>query len=61
MTDPGVVNIAAWRPAPGTLETRTLFYGGVARKTADGEHQHQDNARGTDSAAAKVSHLHSNS
>jgi hypothetical protein len=33
MTSPGVVNISAWRPAPGgDLSTRTLFYGGVARK-----------------------------
>ena len=61
MTVPGVVKIAEWRPEGEALETRALFYGGVARKTADGEHQHQDNARGTDSAAAKVSHLHSNS
>jgi hypothetical protein len=32
MTDPGVVNISAWRPAPGDPETRTLFYGGAAIK-----------------------------
>jgi S-adenosyl methyltransferase len=32
MTDPGVVSISAWRPAPGDPATRTLFYGGVARK-----------------------------
>jgi hypothetical protein len=32
MTSPGVVNISAWRPEPGDLETRTLLYGGVARK-----------------------------
>ena len=32
MTDPGLVNISAWRPAPGDPSTRTLFYGGVAGK-----------------------------
>jgi hypothetical protein len=33
MTAPGVVNISAWRPAPGNEPApRTLFYGGAARK-----------------------------
>ena len=32
ITDPGIVNITAWRPAPEDPATRTLFYGGVARK-----------------------------
>ncbi len=32
MTEPGVVNITAWQSAPGGPETRTLLYGGVARK-----------------------------
>jgi trans-aconitate methyltransferase len=32
ITEPGVVSISAWRPAPGTPRTRTLFYGGTARK-----------------------------
>ena len=32
MTVPGVVKIAEWRPRGGALETRALFYGGVARK-----------------------------
>jgi hypothetical protein len=31
-TGPGVVNISTWRPEPGDPATRTLFYGGVARK-----------------------------
>lgn len=32
MAAPGLVNISAWRPAPGDPATRTLFYGGVGRK-----------------------------
>ena len=38
MTEPGVVNITAWRPEPGDPETRTLLYSGVARKRADDDH-----------------------
>jgi S-adenosyl methyltransferase len=32
VTGPGVVNVTAWRPEPGAPGTRTLLYGGVARK-----------------------------
>jgi hypothetical protein len=33
IANPGVANISAWRPAPDDApSTRTLFYGGVARK-----------------------------
>lgn len=32
MITPGVVNISAWRPAQSGPATRTLFYGGAARK-----------------------------
>jgi hypothetical protein len=37
IAEPGAVNITAWRPEPGDPETRTLFYGGVARKGADAD------------------------
>jgi S-adenosyl methyltransferase len=32
MTDPGLVNITAWRPGRDAPGTRTLFYGGAGRK-----------------------------
>jgi len=41
-TEPGMVNVSAWRPAPGTPATRTLFYGCVARKPLEAVGQNGD-------------------